>query len=141
MVAPKLGYDRPAQIYNILLPSLNGWNGKMSSSIPSSSIFTTDSPKDVEKKIINAFSGGQKTMEEHRIKGGNPDIDIAYSYLTFFEEDDKKLQKIYDDYKSGKLSTRELKQICIKTINNFLKQHQEKRKKAVKIREKFMWRD
>jgi tryptophanyl-tRNA synthetase len=141
-VAPKLGYYRPAQMYNILLPSLTGREGKMSSSIPSSAIFTTDSPREVERKIMRyAFSGGQKTMEEHKQKGGNPDIDISYSYLTFFEKDDAKLEKIYNDYKSGNLSTKELKRICIKTINNFLRQHQEKRKRAIKIREKFMWRD
>lgn len=30
-------------------------------------------------------------MEEHREKGGNCDVDIAYQYLTFFLEDDDRL--------------------------------------------------
>jgi tryptophanyl-tRNA synthetase len=50
----------------------------------------------------------------------------------FFEPDDKKLQKIYDDYKSGKLLTSELKQILIDKINSFLKEHQMKKEKAKK---------
>lgn len=29
-----------------------------------------------------AFSGGQETVEEHREKGGNPDVDVSYQYLV-----------------------------------------------------------
>jgi tryptophanyl-tRNA synthetase len=41
-----------------------------------------------------AFSGGGATTDEHREKGGNCDVDVAYQYLTFFLEDDEKLAKI-----------------------------------------------
>lgn len=48
------------------------------------------------KNKINkyAFSGGGATVEEHRQNGGNCDVDISYQYLTFFLEDDEKLEKI-----------------------------------------------
>ncbi len=86
----------------------------------------------VKKKINKyAFSGGQPTVEEHRKIGGNPDIDVSYQYLQiFFEPDDKKLKRIYDDYKSGKLLTGELKAILIEKVSEFLKSHQQKREKA-----------
>jgi tryptophanyl-tRNA synthetase len=117
--------------YNLFLPGLGG--GKMSSSDPLSYISPTDSPKEIETKIKKyAFSGGQPTLEEHRKLGGNPDIDVSYQYLRLLEQDDKKLQKIYEDYKSGKLLTGELKQITIDTINEFLKQHQKKLQQARK---------
>ena len=48
----------------------------------------------------------------------------------FFEPDDKKLKKIYNDYKSGKLLTSELKEILIDKINAYLKVHQKRRKQA-----------
>ena len=54
------------------------------------------------------------------------------------EEDDKKLQKIHDDYKSGKMLTSELKEYTIKKLKNFLVSHQKKRKKAEKEVEKFL---
>jgi tryptophanyl-tRNA synthetase len=115
--------------YNRFLPGLSGT--KMSASDATSYIAVTDTSKDVEKKIKKyAFSGGRDTIEEHRKHGGNPDIDVCYQYLTFFEEDDEKLKKIHDDYKSGKLLTGELKQIAIETINEFLKEHQKKREDA-----------
>jgi tryptophanyl-tRNA synthetase len=41
-----------------------------------------------------AFSGGGTTVEEHRMKGGDCDVDIPYQYLTFFLEDDDRLAQI-----------------------------------------------
>jgi tryptophanyl-tRNA synthetase len=133
-VIPKLGYYKPASIQCRFLPGLAGIesDGKMSSSSGNNAtIFTTDDAKTVKKKINKyAFSGGRETVEEHRKKGGIPEIDVSYQWLTFFEEDDKKLKKIYEDYKSGALLSGELKAILIDKINEFLKKHQEKREKA-----------
>ncbi len=141
-VYPKLNYYKPALIEGIFLPPLQGVDGKMSSSKESTAIYSTDSPKEVKRKINKyAFSGGQPTIEEHRKKGGNPDIDISFQYLRmFFEPSDKKLQKIYQEYKSGKLLTSELKKILIDKINNFLKEHQAKRKLAEKQIDKFIFK-
>lgn len=140
-ILPKLGFYKPASIQCIFLPPLSGTEGKMSSS-ENNSILTTDSPEEVKKKINKyAFSGGQPTIEEHRKLGGNPDIDICFQYLRmFFEEDDKKLEQIYKDYKSGKMLTGELKQYTINKINEFLKHHQKKREEAKKIVEKFIYK-
>ncbi len=138
-ILPKLGYYKPAAIQCSFLPPLTGVLGKMSSS-EESSIFTTDSAEEVKRKINKyAFSGGRDTLEEHRKKGGNPDVDVSFQYLRmFFEPDDKKLQKIYDDYKSGKMLTSELKTILIEKINAFLKEHQKKRELAKKEINKFL---
>lgn len=42
----------------------------------------------------HAFSGGRDTIEEHREFGGNCDVDVSFMYLTFFLEDDDKLEQI-----------------------------------------------
>ena len=117
--------------YHRFLPGLGG--GKMSSSDPTSHIALSENPENV-KKLINkyAFSGGQPTLEEHRKKGGNPDIDVSYQYLTYMEEDDKKLAKIYNDYKSGALLSGEIKALAIEKISSFLKGHEKEREKAKK---------
>jgi len=118
--------------YNLFMPGLNG--GKMSASVSNSFISMTDSAEDVKRKINKyAFSGGRATLEEHRKKGGNPDIDVCFQYLKmFFEPNDKKLTKIYEDYKSGKLTTGDLKKYTIGKINDFLKGHKKKFIKAQK---------
>ncbi|KAF5859120.1 hypothetical protein ETB97_003311, partial [Aspergillus alliaceus] len=59
------------------------------------------------KKINKyAFSGGQVSVVDHRSLGGNPDVDVSYIYLTYFEEDDAKLEEDYRGYKSGSLDGR-----------------------------------
>ncbi len=140
-ILPKLGYYKPASIQCVFLPPLSGV-GKMSASEKQEVIYTTDTPEQVEKKIKKyAFSGGQPTIQLHRKLGGNPEVDVCYQYLRMLlEPDDKKLQKIYDDYKSGKLLTSELKEITIEKINAFLKQHQEAREKARDKVEEFIFK-
>jgi len=123
--------------YHKFMPGLSG--GKMSSSDSNSYIALTDSPDVVKNKILKyAFSGGRDTVEEHRSKGGVPEVDVSFQYLTYFLDDDKKLKQIHDDYKSGKMLTGELKKITIDMLNKFLSEHQKKRKKAKNQIDKFM---
>lgn len=124
--------------YQKFIPGLKG--DKMSSSDPTSYIALSDLPGDIDNKIKKyAFSGGRETLEEHRKLGGNPDVDVSFQYLKYiFEDDDKKLKKIYDDYKSGKLLTGELKQILIDKMKLFLREHQKKREDAKKSINKFL---
>jgi len=138
-ILPKLGFFKPSSIQSIFLPALTGVGGKMSST-EENFISLVDDEKTVERKIKKyAFSGGRDSLKEHREKGGNPDVDISYQYLRiFFEPDDKKLKKIHDDYKSGKLLSGELKQILIDKINAYLKEHRKKRENAKKNLDKFI---
>lgn len=139
-IIPKLGYPKPAILHQRFLPSLEG-SGKMSAS-EGITIFTTDTPQQVKQKIMKyAFSGGRDTLEEHRKHGGNPDVDIAYQWLTFFEQDDHKLEQIYKDYKQGKLLSGELKKILVDTLTTFLTEHQKKREAARKTISQFMVKD
>lgn len=135
-VLPKLGFPKPAIVHCIFLPGLQGSEGKMSttgSDANTNVIFTTDDAKTVKKKVNKyAFSGGKDSVEEHREHGGDPDIDIAYQYLTFFEPDDEKLKDIRAKYEAGELLSGELKAILIETLNAFLAEHQKRREEARK---------
>ncbi len=139
-ILPKLGHYKPASIQCLFLPPLTGSDGKMSASEELTAIYTTDPPKEVENKINKyAFSGGQSTIEEHRKKGGNPEVDVSFQYLKmFFEPDDEKLSQIEKDYKSGRLLTGELKEILIEKVNVFLKEHQKRREAAKSQIDKFL---
>ena len=140
-ILPRLGYYKPAAIHCRFLPGLTV-GSKMSASEENTTIYTTDNEDIVKKKIMKyAFSGGQPTIEEHRKKGGNPEIDVPYQWLTFFEEDDAKLKKIHDEYKSGRMLTGEIKQLAVDKINSFLKEHQRKREQARSQLDKFILRD
>src|SRR3989344_1954122 len=114
-------------------PGLKG--GKMSSSDPTSYIALTENPKEAaDKDRKYAFSGGQATLEEHRKKGGNPDIEVSYQMIYYgLEPDDKKLAKIHSDYASGKLLYGELKQILVEKMSSFLDPHHKNREKSKKV--------
>jgi tryptophanyl-tRNA synthetase len=131
-VADAFGKRKSAQIHSKFLPPLTGMEGKMSASKPETSIYLTDDEKTVREKIYkHAFSGGQPTVELHRKLGGNPDIDVSFQWLKIlFEEDDNKLKKIEEDYRSGRLLTGELKDILIEKLVKFLQEHQRKREEA-----------
>ncbi len=129
----------PSSTYHEFLPGLKGH--KMSSSDPLSYIALDDSPEMVREKIIkHAFSGGRGSVKEHRLRGGIPEVDVAFNILLFgMEPDDKKIRKIHDDYRSGALLTGELKQLTIERLHTFLEKHQKKREKARKQVDKFLY--
>jgi len=141
-IIPKLGYGyrKPASIQCRFMPGLLGVNeGKMSSSV-GQAIYLTDDAKTVKNKINKyAFSGGRDTIDEHRRHGGNPDIDVAYQWLTYLEHDDALLKRLYDDYKSGAILSGEMKKLLIDKLNELLAKHQERREWAKKNLDKFIW--
>ncbi len=121
-----------ASLYNKFTPSLDG-SIKMSKSEPNSYIELPEDPELACKKLRKALSGGRKTLEEHRKLGGVPEKDMVFEMLRLhLEEDDKKLKRIYDDYKSGKLTTAELKNIGCEKLTKFLNDFSKKLGKAKK---------
>lgn len=52
-----------------------------------------------------AFSGGGATLEEHRARGANLEVDVPWKYLNFFMEDDEKLARIGQEYGAGRMLT------------------------------------
>ncbi|XP_075982869.1 tryptophanyl-tRNA synthetase isoform X1 [Anticarsia gemmatalis] len=127
-VAARLKLPKPALIHATFLPALQGAQHKMSASDSNASIFLNDGPKQIKNKINKyAFSGGQPTVEEHRLMGGNTSVDISFKYLTFFLEDDERLAEIKKDYESGEMLTGELKKIAIDTITPYIQAYQKRR--------------
>ncbi|KAK1056813.1 tryptophan--tRNA ligase [Friedmanniomyces endolithicus] len=94
-------------------------------------IFMSDTPGQIKNKINkHAFSGGRESLEEHRKLGGNPDVDVAYTYLSYFLDDDEELEELAKRYRSGELLTGEMKQRCIAELQKFVTEFQERRKKV-----------
>ncbi|KAI9856475.1 MAG: hypothetical protein M1824_005413 [Vezdaea acicularis] len=130
-VAGRLKYAKPALIHAQFLPALQGPGSKMSASIDSSAIFMKDTPNAVKKKVNKyAFSGGQATAEEQRKQGGDPDVDVSFQYLRFFLEDDALLEETRLKYRKGEMLSGELKQLCIKELQSYVLEFQERRAKV-----------
>lgn len=127
-VAPRMNCLKPALIHSTFFPALQGAQTKMSASDPTSSIFVTDSDKQIKDKINKyAFSGGGATVEEHKEKGGNCDVDVSFQYLTFFMEDDERLEEIRKTYTSGELLTGFLKKELVEILQKLVGEHRQRR--------------
>ena len=50
-VAPRLGYHKPALLHSSFFPALQGAQTKMSASDSNTSIFFTDTPKQIKNKV------------------------------------------------------------------------------------------
>ncbi|MCH3978270.1 MAG: tryptophan--tRNA ligase [Candidatus Methanomethylophilus sp.] len=132
-VAPGLGFPKPSLLYCKMCPSLSGGD-KMSSSDPMATIYTTDTPKQVKKKVGRAFTGGCVSVDEQREKGGNPDVCAVFKYNFYlFEHDDAKLEEMARRCRNGEVLCGECKIALTQKINVFLEAHQAKREEAKEI--------
>ena len=114
----------------------------MSSSIPDTCIFSTDTPEDAKRKVLRAFTGGRASIEEQKKLGADPDICSVFAYFTFlFEEDDEKLKELHRKCKKGEMMCGECKAVLGERIAKFLVNHQKEREKAKSKLDKFIVTD
>jgi len=129
-LADKMKMLKPTSIISVFLDPLNG-SGKMSSSIGAeSTIFLSDTPEQIKKKI-NKYSfsggGGDGTKADHEKYGGDPTVDIPCKYLKYFEYDDDKLNEIYEKFKAGQLYCSDTKAALIEKVTKLILDHQNAR--------------
>src|SRR3989338_3636241 len=110
----------PSSLYHKYTPSLDG-GVKMSKSKPESCIELPEDMATVRKKIKNALSGGRDTLDEHRKLGAVVEKDMVFELMKqHLIEDDSELNKIYNEYKSGKMTSGELKEIACGKMEGFM---------------------
>ncbi|MGC9037382.1 MAG: tryptophan--tRNA ligase [Candidatus Micrarchaeia archaeon] len=140
-VLPKLGYYKPAIMHLKFMPSLSG-GMKMSASKPEETIYLSDPPEVIEKKIMNAFTGQQPTAELQRKYGGNPDICAVCQYNKFlFEPDDKRLEEIFAAERSGTILAKEHKEDLLKKVLAFMEKHNKEKERLKDKLEDFIVKD
>ncbi|AKB80428.1 Tryptophanyl-tRNA synthetase [Methanosarcina horonobensis HB-1 = JCM 15518] len=119
----------PASTYHRFMSGLQG--GKMSSSIPESQIALTDDPKEGAKKVKRAKTGGCVTLEEQKKLGGKPEECSVFELMLFHLLDsDEELLEIRQECVSGTRMCGSCKQLAAEKMQEFLKDHQEKRELA-----------
>lgn len=125
----KKGFSLPSSLYNKYTPALDG-SLKMSKS-KGNFIELPDSDKNIEKKISKALTGGRKTTEEQKKLGGELEKCMIFElYKQHLIEDDKKLEEIYKECKSGKLLCGKDKENCINLMKKFMADFKKKFEKA-----------
>jgi tryptophanyl-tRNA synthetase len=131
------GLLQPSSTYHRFAIGMTG--GKMSSSMPETTIFLNEDLAKMEKKFKRSFSGGQSTVEEHRRLGGDPDIDVAFQYLKFFfEEDDAALEEVRRSYVAGDILSGEIKAMTIDKAGAWLTELNELRDQNAHLVDAFL---
>lgn len=123
------GFIQPSSTYHRFMTGLTG--EKMSSSKPESAIFLTDTPKEADKKIKQAKTGGAITLEQQKKEGGKPDQCVVYElFLYHLIEDDKELQNIYLSCKKGEKMCGNCKKYASELMGKKLENLNKQRKTA-----------
>jgi len=122
-LAERFDYNKPAVLHAIFLLGLDG--KKMSKS-RDNAIFLKENPNEIMRKVKKAFSGGQPTVEEHKEKGGNPEIDMSCQYLSKFFLTEEESKKLFSDYKTGKLLSGDVKKMLAKKLIKFTRDFQDR---------------
>jgi len=127
----------PSATYHKFMSGLQG--GKMSSSNPGSFIALSESPESAGRKVMSAKTGGRATVEEQKVKGGEPEKCMIYElYLYHLIDDDLELSRIYHECREGKLMCGEDKRRCAGLMEKFLAKHQRKLASARSKASKFV---
>jgi len=114
----------------------------MSSSDPDSSIFLSDAPEEGVKKVKSAKTGGGVTLEDHKKNGGKPDeCTIFELFLYHFIEDDKELDKIYNDCKGGTQFCGMCKKMASEFVSEFLTELVKRREEAKEVLDQYLKED
>ncbi len=108
------------------VPSLRG-EGKMSKSDPLSAIFLPeDDMAELRRKVFKAFSGGREPVEVHRRLGADLEVDVPYQILCFVLRDEGELERVKEEYGSGRMLSGEIKQYLFEVLWDLMGELREK---------------
>jgi len=125
------GFRVPGATYHKFMRSLNG-ESKMSKRDPMCMLGMGDDPELAYKKVMATFTGGRSTVEEQKRLGGEIEKCVIFELYTFhFEEDDKALKERHKACTTGKLLCGECKSECAKRARDYLRAHQETKRKLL----------
>lgn len=119
------GFFSPSSTYHLFIPGLQG--GKMSSSIPESTISFTEPDEIVKKKVMAALTGGRATLAEQREQGGEPErCPLFLLNLFHLVDGDPQLEELRTKCRSGQLMCGQCKKETAERVLSFIHDMQEK---------------
>lgn len=119
------GFYTPSSTYHRFIPGLQG--GKMSSSIPESTITFSEPDDVVRKKVMGAFTGGRATLAEQKELGGEPEkCPVFLLNLFHMVDDDAELAEIHRRCRGGELMCGQCKKETTERVLAFIHDFREK---------------
>lgn len=119
------GFYTPSSTYHHFIPGLQG--GKMSSSVPESTITFHEPEATVRKKVMAALTGGRATLAEQKEKGGEPEkCPLFLLNLFHMVEDDASLEEIRRRCLAGEMMCGQCKKETAERVLAFLADFRER---------------
>jgi len=119
------GFVTPSATYHQFIPGLQG--GKMSSSIPESTISFSEPDDVVRKKVMAALTGGRSTLAEQREMGGEPErCPLFLLNLFHMVDDDHELAELRQKCLSGQMMCGQCKKETADRVLSFIHDMREK---------------
>lgn len=119
------GFFTPSSTYHRFIPGLQG--GKMSSSVPESTITFSEPEEVVRKKVMAALTGGRPTLAEQKDQGGEPDVCPLFLLNMFhMVEGDSELAEIRRRCLEGELLCGQCKKETAERVLAFIHDFREK---------------
>jgi len=119
------GFVTPSATYHQFIPGLQG--GKMSSSIPESTISFSEPDEIVKKKVMAALTGGRATLAEQREKGGEPErCPLFLLNLFHMVDDDRELAELRQKCRTGQMMCGQCKKETAERVLSFIHDMREK---------------
>ncbi len=127
----EFGFLAPASIYHKFTPGLDG-SLKMSKSLPGPyKIELPEDPRELERKIWKALTGGRGSLAEQRAKGGEPERCVVFElFKQHLIEDDRELDRIYEECRSGARICGECKTYASELMAEFMEAFQARMEEA-----------
>ena len=132
-LAERLGYPKPALLHSQMTQGLLGPDRVMSTTGDQrdNALFVSDTPKEVERKLKKAFTGGRATVEEQRRLGANPEICSVWAlWRSKFAPERAEFEKITQDCRSGALLCGDCKSMLIDRVNSWFAGQSARKEKA-----------
>jgi tryptophanyl-tRNA synthetase len=115
------GFYTPSSTYHRFIPGLQG--GKMSSSMPESTITFTEPEEVVRKKVMAALTGGRATLAEQKAEGGDTGhCPVFLLNLFHMVVDDRELNEIRRRCVAGEMMCGACKKETVNRVLTFLRE-------------------
>ena len=119
------GFFTPSSTYHRFIPGLQG--GKMSSSVPESTITFTEPDNVVRKKVMAALTGGRPTLAEQKEQGGEPDrCPLFLLNLFHMVKDDGELAELRRRCLQGEMMCGQCKKETAERVLAFVRDFRER---------------
>ena len=107
-------------------PRLPGIDGQKMSKSRNNAIFLKDSPTDIAKKVMRAYTDPTRI---HATDPGHIEGNVVFGYLDAFLTDREELSDLKKKYRKGTIGDVAVKKRLIEILENFLTPIREQRKK------------